>query len=69
MSKAAFATIVAAIFFVTGAAASQAATVKCEVVSIQGTTVTVTCGDKASELTKGDKVTVKGAKKKDQGGC
>ncbi len=63
-------TLAMALAFVASTATmSVAASVKCEVKSIDGSTVTMDCGKKASKLKAGDKVKVKAAKKKAIEGC
>jgi len=60
--------ILFSIFFVSiGQAASMRIT--CEVVSVEGNTVTMNCGKQSGKLNTGDKVKVKAFKKKENGSC
>jgi hypothetical protein len=69
MSKKIVTLAMAMAFVVSTATMSVAASVKCEVKSVEGSTVTLDCGDKADKLHVGDKVKVKAAKKKAIEGC
>ena len=59
MNKKMLALALAMAFTVSTAAVSLAASVKCEVKSVDGSTVTLDCGKKASKMKAGDKVKVK----------
>lgn len=59
MNKKMLALALAMAFTVSTAAVSLAASVKCEVKSVDGHTVTLDCGKKASKMSAGDKVKVK----------
>ena len=69
MNKKFLAVTMAMAFMASTAVASFAASVKCEVESVSGSTVTLDCGKKASKLKVGSKVKVKSAKKKAIEGC
>lgn len=60
--------VIAVFFTVTSASISLAVSIKCEVTSIDGSTVIFDCGSKARKLKKDDKVSVKTKKKKAAGG-
>ena len=61
--------VLAVAFTLSTATVSLAASVKCEVKSIEGTSVMLDCGSKAKKLEVGSKVKVKTAKKKAIEGC
>ena len=56
-------------FTVSMASVSMAASVKCTVTAVDGSTVTMDCGKKASKLSVGSKCKVKADKKKAIEGC
>ncbi len=53
----------ALVFMVTTLASVQAATLKCTVQKVEGSVVTMDCGNKATDLSTGAKVKVKTEKK------
>lgn len=56
-------TLMAALFFTLATLATvQAATLKCSVTKVEGTMVTLDCGDKAADLAAGTTVKVKAEK-------
>jgi len=70
MSKKVLTLVMAAAFIVGVAGVSLAGKyVKCEVTAVDGATVTLDCGKKASKLKAGMKVKVKNAKRKAVEGC
>ena len=69
MTKKMLSLAMAVAFMASTATVSLAASVKCEVKSVSGDTVTLDCGSKANKLKAGQKVKVKAAKKKAIEGC
>ncbi len=70
MSKKVLTLVMAAAFIVGVAGVSLAGKyIKCEVKSVEGSTVTLDCGKKASKVAKWTKVKIKNAKKKAVEGC
>lgn len=69
MNKKMLALALAMAFSVSTAAVGLAASVKCEVKSVDGDSVTLDCGKKASKLKVGSEVKVKSAKKVAIEGC
>ena len=69
MSKKLLSLAMAMAFTVSVAGVSMAAKVKCEVLAIDGHTVTLKCGKKSSKLKVGDKIELKGKKKAAVEGC
>jgi uncharacterized cupredoxin-like copper-binding protein len=58
-------TLIAALaFMITTSASVQATTLNCSVVKVEGTMVTMDCGDKAASLSTGAKIKVKTKKAK-----
>lgn len=60
---------IAFFFTVTTASISLAVSIKCEVTSVDGSSVIFGCGSKNGKLKKDDKATVKTKKKNVDGGC
>ena len=61
--------VLAVAFALSTVSVSVAASVKCEVKSVEGATVVLDCGNKAEKLDVGSTVKVKSAKKKAIEGC
>ena len=69
MSKKLLSLAMAMAFTVSVASVSMAAKVKCEVTAVDGDTVTLDCGKKASKMKAGDKVKVSVKKAAAVEGC
>ncbi len=69
MNKKMLALALAMAFTASTAAVSLAASVKCEVKSVEGSTVTLDCGKKASKIQVGSSVKVKAGGGKAVEGC
>lgn len=69
MSKRALSLVMALAFALSTVSVGWAASVKCTVEKIDGATVTLDCGSKASKLAVGSAVKVKAQKKKAIEGC